>query len=117
MAVPFIVPQSGGAISISSNAGGFNQNNDPNQYYLNSGGGSQQSNTYTFTFADGGSFYLTEFNQFGPGPIGSYKSSSSINVVAYLVLRMMAMAALLMLLEAAISLLLMTSMMQQIILS
>ena len=77
----YSVPKSGGAISISSNAAGFTQNSNPYQYYLNSGGGSQQSNTYTFTFADGGSFYLTEFNQFGPGPIGSYASSSSRNVV------------------------------------
>jgi hypothetical protein len=78
---PYSVPQSGGAISISSTAGGFTQNSNPYQYYLNSGGNSQQASKYTFTFADGGSFYLTDFTQMGAGPVGSYQSSSARNVV------------------------------------
>ena len=77
----FSVPQSGGAISISSSAAGFFQQSNPYQYYLNRSGGSQQSDKFTFTFADGGSFYLTDFNQFGNGPVGSYTSSSLRNVV------------------------------------
>lgn len=77
----YSVPQSGGAISISSTAGGFNQNSNPYQYYLNSGGNSQQASKYTFTFADGGSFYLTDFTQMGAGQFGSYQSSSARNVV------------------------------------
>ena len=76
----FSVPQSGGAVSISSTAGGFTQNSNPYQYYLNSGGSSLQADKYTFTFADGGSFYLTDFSQMGNGPIGSYQSSSGRNV-------------------------------------
>ncbi len=73
----YSVPQSGGAISISSTAAGFTQNSDPYQYYLNSGGNSQQSSKYTFTFTDGGSFYLTDFTQTG----GASASSSFTNVV------------------------------------
>ena len=74
MAGPFIVPQSGGAISISSTAGGFTQNS-ANQYYTSNNGTSSTSDIFTFTFADGGSFYLTDFNQ------SSSASSSSRNVV------------------------------------
>jgi hypothetical protein len=76
----FSVPQSGGAVSISSTAGGFTQNSDPYQYYLNSGGSSLQADKYTFTFADGASFYLTDFSQMGNGPVGSHQSSSARNV-------------------------------------
>jgi len=71
----FVVPQSGGPVSISSSAAGFTQNSNPYQYYLNGAGGSNNSNRFTFTFADGGSFYLTDFNQIGFG------SSSRENVV------------------------------------
>jgi len=62
MAGTFSVPQSGGAISISSTAAGFTQNSIPYQYYLNSGGVNANPTTekFTFTFADGGSFYLTD---------------------------------------------------------
>jgi len=74
MAGPFIVPQSGGAISISSTAGGFTQNS-ANQYYTSNNGTSSTSDIFTFTFADGGSFYLTDFNELFSG------SSSSRNVV------------------------------------
>jgi len=81
MAGPFIVPQSGGVITISSDGAGFTQNSDPYQYYLNSGGNSQQTSRYTFTFADGGSFYLTDFTQTGSAFGGAFASSSSINVV------------------------------------
>jgi hypothetical protein len=77
MAGPFIVPQSGGAITISSTAAGFTQNSNPYQYYLNGNGTSQQSDRFTFTFADGRSFYLTGFNQFG----GFNTSSNLRNVV------------------------------------
>jgi hypothetical protein len=59
MAGPFIVPQSGGAITISSTAAGFRQES-ANQYYMATGG-TVQSDRFTFTFADGGSFYLTDF--------------------------------------------------------
>ena len=83
MAGPYIVPQSGVAITISSIAAGFTQNpnNNPYQYYLNSGGNSQQSDKYTFTFADGGSFYLTDFSQTGSAFGNAFASSSSSNVV------------------------------------
>ena len=59
------VPQSGGAITISSNALGFTQKSNPYQYYLNSGGVNANPTTekFTFTFADGGSFYLDDFNE------------------------------------------------------
>lgn len=67
----FTVPQSGGTITISSTAAGFTQNSNPYQYYLNSDGTSQQSDRFTFTFADGRSFYLTGFNQFGGFSISS----------------------------------------------
>ena len=77
----YSVPQSGGAISISSNAAGFTQNSNPYQYYLNSGGNSQQSDKYTLTFADGGSFYLTDFSQTGSAFGNAFASSSSSNVV------------------------------------
>ena len=73
----FTVPQSGGAITISSTAGGFTQNSNPYQYYLNGNGTSQQSDRFTFTFADGRSFYLTGFNQFA----GFNTSSNLRNVV------------------------------------
>ena len=65
MAGTFSVPQSGGAISISSDAAGFTQNSNPYQYYLNRGGinTNPTSAKFTFTFADGGSFYLTDFNE------------------------------------------------------
>ena len=77
MAGTFIVPQSGGAITISSTAAGFTQNSNPYQYYLNSGGANASPTTqkFTFTFADGGSFYLTDFNE------GSIPSFDSRNVV------------------------------------
>jgi hypothetical protein len=81
MAGTFPVQQSGGAITISSTAAGFTQNSNPYQYYLNSGGNSQQTSRYTFTFADGGSFYLTDFTQTGSAFGGAFASSSSINVV------------------------------------
>jgi len=81
MAGPFIVPQSGGAITISSIAAGFTQNSNPYQYYLNSGGNSQQSDKFTFTFADGRSFYLTDFSQTGSDLGGAFASSSLRNVV------------------------------------
>jgi hypothetical protein len=81
MAWPFIVPQSGGAITISSIAAGFTQNSNPYQYYLNSGGNSQQSDKFTFTFADGRSFYLTDFSQTGSDLGGAFASSSLRNVV------------------------------------
>jgi hypothetical protein len=61
MAGPFIVPQSGGAITISSTAAGFRQES-ANQYYMATGG-TVQSDRFTFTFADGGSFYLTDFTR------------------------------------------------------
>ena len=77
MAGTFTVPQSGGAITISSTAGGFTQNSNPYQYYLNGNGTSQQSDRFTFAFADGGSFYLTGFNQLG----GFNTSSNQKNVV------------------------------------
>jgi len=77
----YSVPQSGGAISLSSTAGGFTQNSNPYQYYVNSGGKSQQASKYTFTFADGGSFYLTDFGQTGSDFGGAFASGSSINVV------------------------------------
>jgi hypothetical protein len=76
MAGTFIVPQTGGAITISSTAGGFTQNSNPYQYYLNSGGNSQQSDKFTFTFADGRSFYLTDFVA-----VGFNASSNLRNVV------------------------------------
>ena len=82
MAGPFIVPQSGGAITISSTAAGFTQQSNPYQYYLNSGGNSQQSDKYTFTFADGGSFYLTDFSQTDSAFGGNALASSSIINVA-----------------------------------
>ena len=66
MAGTFIVPQSGGAITISSAAAGFTQNS-ANQYYLNSGGGGGTNPTtqkFTFTFADGASFYITDLNNY-----------------------------------------------------
>ena len=65
MAGTFIVPQSGGAITISSAAAGFTQNS-ANQYYLNSGGGGTNPTTqkFTFTFADGASFYITDLNNY-----------------------------------------------------
>jgi len=81
MAGPFIVPQSGSAITISSTAAGFTQNSNPYQYYLNSGGNSQQSDSFTFTFADGRSFYLTDFTQTGSNLGGAFASSSLRNVV------------------------------------
>jgi hypothetical protein len=61
----FTVPQSGGTITISSTAAGFTQNSNPYQYYLNSGGAnaSPLSEKFTFAFADGGSFYLTDISQ------------------------------------------------------
>lgn len=59
MAGTFTVPQSGGAITISSTAAGFTQNS-ANQYYMATGG-TVQSDIFRFTFADGGSFYLTDF--------------------------------------------------------
>jgi len=67
MAGTFPVQQSGGAITISSTAAGFTQNSNPYQYYLNSGGLNANPTTekFTFTFADGGSFYLTDLNQGG----------------------------------------------------
>jgi hypothetical protein len=77
MAGTFIVPQSGGAVTVSSTAAGFTQNSNPYQYYLNRDGTSQQSDRFTFTFADGRSFYLTGFNQFG----GFNTSSNLRNVV------------------------------------
>ena len=73
----YSVPQSGGAISISSNAAGFTQNSNPYQYYLNNNDTSQTSDKFTFTFADGGSFYLTNFNEFEVG----FNSSDTSNVV------------------------------------
>ena len=73
----YSVPQSGGAISISSNAAGFTQNSNPYQYYLNNNDTSQSSDKFTFTFADGGSFYLTNFNEFEVG----FNSSDTSNVV------------------------------------
>ena len=72
----YSVPQSGGAISISSNAAGFTQNSNPYQYYLNDNETSQSSDKFTFTFADGGSFYLTNFSEFA-----LYYSSDTSNVV------------------------------------
>ena len=77
MAGPFTVPQSGGAISISSTTAGFTHNSNPYQYYLNSGGVNANLTTekFTFTFADGGSFYLTDFNE------GFVPSSNTSNVV------------------------------------
>ena len=77
MAGTFTVPQSGVAISISSNAAGFTQNSNPYQYYLNSGGVNANPTTekFTFTFADGGQFYLTDFNE------GFFASSNTRNVV------------------------------------
>ena len=73
----YSVTQSGSAISISSTAAGFTQNSNPYQYYLNSGGvnASPAAQKFTFTFADGGSFYLTDFNE------GFVPSSDSRNVV------------------------------------
>lgn len=72
----FVVPQSGGPISISSSAAGFTQNSNPYQYYFNSGGvnATPATERFTFTFADGGSFYLTDFTQ------GFANSSDEINV-------------------------------------
>ena len=78
----YSVQQSGGAISISSTAGGFTQQSNPYQYYLNSGSNSQQSDKYTFTFADGGSFYLTDFSQTDSAFGGNALASSSIINVA-----------------------------------
>ena len=78
----YSVHQSGGAISISSTAGGFTQQSNPYQYYLNSGSNSQQSDKYTFTFADGGSFYLTDFSQTDSAFGGNALASSSIINVA-----------------------------------
>jgi hypothetical protein len=77
MAGTFIVPQSGASITISSTAAGFTQNSNPYQYYLNSGGvnASPATQKFTFTFADGGSFYLTDFNE------GFIPSADSRNVV------------------------------------
>ena len=77
----YSVTQSGSAISISSSAAGFFQQSNPYQYYLNSGGNSQQSDKYTLTFADGGSFYLTDFSQTGSAFGNAFASSSSSNVV------------------------------------
>ena len=73
----YSVTQSGSAISISSTAAGFTQNSNPYQYYLNSGGvnASPTAQKFTFTFADGGSFYLTDFNE------GLIPSADSRNVV------------------------------------
>jgi hypothetical protein len=73
----FSVPQSGGAISISSSAAGFTRNSDPYQYYLNSGGINANPITekFTFTFADGASFYITDLNN------GAAASRSYNNVV------------------------------------
>ena len=73
----FVVPQSGGPISISSSAAGFTQNSNPYQYYFNSGGvnATPATERFTFTFADGGSFYLTDFAR--QGFVGS---TSEINV-------------------------------------
>ena len=70
----YSVPQSGGAISISSNAAGFTQNSNPYQYYLNRGGinTNPTSAKFTFTFADGGSFYLTNFNEGGYPSVEDY---------------------------------------------
>jgi hypothetical protein len=61
MAGTFPVQQSGGAITISSTALGFTQIS-ANQYYLNSGGVNTNPTTqkFTFTFADGASFYITD---------------------------------------------------------
>ena len=66
MAGTFQAPQSGGAISISSTALGFTQQNQ-NVYYLNSGAinGSPTTEKFTFTFADGRSFYITDLNRGG----------------------------------------------------
>ena len=77
MAGPYKVPQSGGAISIPSNALGFTQKINPYQYYLNSGGVNANPTTekFTFTCADGGSFYLTDLNE------GFAASSNTRNVV------------------------------------
>ena len=64
----FQAPQSGGAISISSTAAGFTQANQ-NVYYLNSGAINVSPTTekFTFTFADGRSFYITDLNKGGGG--------------------------------------------------
>jgi len=76
MAGTFPVQQSGGAITISSTALGFTQNS-ANQYYLNSGGVNTNPTTqkFTFTFADGASFYITDLNN------GATASSTFQNVV------------------------------------
>ena len=76
MAGSFIVPQSGGAITISSTAEFFTKISD-NQYYLNSGGRNTNPTTekFTFTFADGASFYITDLNN------GATASSYYQNVV------------------------------------
>ena len=76
----YSVTQSGSAISISSSAAGFFQQSNPYQYYLNRNGGSQQSDKFTFTFADGGSFYITDFSQTGSAFGNAFASSSTINV-------------------------------------
>ena len=68
------VPQSAGAITISSTAAGFTQNS-ANRYYTSNSGTTSTSDIFTFTFADGGSFYLTDFNEL------SFGSSNSRNVV------------------------------------
>ena len=83
MAGTFIVPQSGGAITISSAAQGFtgnsNNQNPPSyyQFYLNNNGTNTNPTTqkFTFTFADGASFYITDLNY------GATSSSTYQNVV------------------------------------
>ena len=78
MAGTFTVPQSGGAISISSNAAKFNKEN-LNVYYLNSGhaqgAATSINDIFTFTFADGASFYITDLKN------GSVTSNPYTNVV------------------------------------
>jgi len=74
MAGTFPAQQSGGAITISSTALGFTKISD-NQYYLNNNGVNANPTTekFTFTFADGASFYITDLNN-GAAPSSFYRN-------------------------------------------
>jgi hypothetical protein len=70
----YTVTQSGQSIRIDSDLAGFTKDTD-NRYYTASGAAGDRSQKITFTFGDGRSFYLTDFNELSP-----FGSSSEKNV-------------------------------------
>jgi len=78
MTGPFTVPQSGGAIRISSTAARFNKNpsGNLNRYYMNDGGGTAvPSAEFDIEFTDGSGIKLTNFSQY------ALASSAAANVI------------------------------------